>query len=426
MDPYDSGNNDDEVNAPEPNSSSHGQGASGGGNRTSTPDQLRRILEVLRRNRQRDEHAASAHQGTALYHQPQQLFAPVPQQQGQQANVLSSLLAQNPQLITALAGLLQSGTAQQPRQATPPPPPPPPPPTVPQTMQNALIAAQLLQALQNAGIVRQAESVQATLRMQQLNQAASPVDIFSLLAQAPTSQPAAAPTLAHAASSHLHLPMNQPWSLAQHPSAAMNSMGASHHSDSSLSATNFAAARPKKEPMSPRAASRLLTTLGSTLRSKSDGYQDTSQIRDPAAVIGSKDRELSDRFPDKLHRMLQEVHDNGEDSIVSWLPHGRAFRVHKRFDFEEKVLPKYFTGQTKWGSFCRQCQLYGFLRIASGPDAGAYYHELFLRGHPNLCRYMKRVGAEKREDESGDRRRTQPPGSSDDPDFYSMRSLTQG
>jgi len=71
------------------------------------------------------------------------------------------------------------------------------------------------------------------------------------------------------------------------------------------------------------------------------------------------------------------------------------------------VLPRYCDGQKKnkkWGSFSRQLQLYGFLRCntnnnhgtpPSSPKTGTttYYHELFLRGRPGLCDFMRRAGS---------------------------------
>lgn len=42
-------------------------------------------------------------------------------------------------------------------------------------------------------------------------------------------------------------------------------------------------------------------------------------------------------------------------------------------------------------SFKRQLNLYGFELINTGPARGGYYHELFVKDRPELCRRMRRV-----------------------------------
>jgi hypothetical protein len=39
--------------------------------------------------------------------------------------------------------------------------------------------------------------------------------------------------------------------------------------------------------------------------------------------------------------------------FISWLPHGRSWRVLKPKAFEEKIVPRYFR-HTKYASFMRQ------------------------------------------------------------------------
>mmetsp|Transcript_2576 Transcript_2576/g.4400 ORF Transcript_2576/g.4400 Transcript_2576/m.4400 type:complete len:249 (-) Transcript_2576:287-1033(-) len=62
--------------------------------------------------------------------------------------------------------------------------------------------------------------------------------------------------------------------------------------------------------------------------------------------------------------------------VVAWIPHGRAFQVHQPKVFAVDIPPRFFTRQLK--------------RITRGQDAGAYYHELFLRGRPRLALRMRR------------------------------------
>merc|ERR1719232_1163176 len=117
-------------------------------------------------------------------------------------------------------------------------------------------------------------------------------------------------------------------------------------------------------------------------------------------------------FPLKMHQLLEEIEQDGLNSIVSWMPHGRSFVVHKPKEFVSDILPTYFK-QSKIGSFQRQLNLYGFRRLTGGKDKGGYYHEFFLRGMPFLVHRIERItvkGTFVRGASSPDT----------EPDFYSM------
>jgi HSF-type DNA-binding len=50
-------------------------------------------------------------------------------------------------------------------------------------------------------------------------------------------------------------------------------------------------------------------------------------------------------FPIKLHKALGEVQEQGLDHIISWVSHGRCFKIHNTDAFVELVMPRY--------GFCR-------------------------------------------------------------------------
>lgn len=144
-------------------------------------------------------------------------------------------------------------------------------------------------------------------------------------------------------------------------------------------------------------------------------YHDYANVPDTIGFVRKKTGGVTQPFPEKLYEMLASESDDSPDGIVSWIPHGRAFIVRKPKQFTSAIMPKYFR-QTKLTSFQRQLNLYGFRRITQGADSGAYYHELFLRGRPQLCMRMVRQKVKG----TGHK---QPTDVGSEPNFYTMPSL---
>jgi len=119
--------------------------------------------------------------------------------------------------------------------------------------------------------------------------------------------------------------------------------------------------------------------LGNKKGFSGDSYRDFSRItcaEDIDVVEGQPPPPANNGkeppFPAKLHRILS----NPEYSdFISWLPHGRSWRVLKPKAFEEKIIPQYFR-HAKYASFMRQVNGWGFKRMTQGPDHNSYYHEV--------------------------------------------------
>lgn len=116
----------------------------------------------------------------------------------------------------------------------------------------------------------------------------------------------------------------------------------------------------------------------------------TASDQAAVAILSRKRKGRSGTFPQKLHQMLSDLEAQPDlADIASFLPHGRAFCIHKPRDFCKHIMPKYFR-MSRFSSFQRQLNLYEFHRINEGPDKGAYAHELFQKGRPILSTMMKR------------------------------------
>jgi len=84
---------------------------------------------------------------------------------------------------------------------------------------------------------------------------------------------------------------------------------------------------------------------------------------------------------------MEILSDETHSDIISWLPHGTGFTIHKKKTFAAEILPGFFKA-SKFTSFTRKLNRWGFTRVPRGPETGAYFHKLFRRDKPELCLQM--------------------------------------
>ena len=125
-------------------------------------------------------------------------------------------------------------------------------------------------------------------------------------------------------------------------------------------------------------------------------YQDRSMMTDQEAIAHIHYDSLrgctKELFPVKLHKIIECSERHGFSSIISWMLHGRSFKIHNKGGFTSEVIP-YFFYQSKMSSFARQLRMHGFHKIKgkSNVDRGAYFHELFLHSRPGLSHSIIRL-----------------------------------
>ncbi|CAJ1959501.1 unnamed protein product [Cylindrotheca closterium] len=106
-------------------------------------------------------------------------------------------------------------------------------------------------------------------------------------------------------------------------------------------------------------------------------------------------------FPVRLHALLDQSCDSylhDEARIISWTPDGKRFIIHDLGVFKTRILPKYFPKQSKYKSFRRQLQYYGF----SSYGSSRFGHPFFLRKNKELLAQVKhKVTVKKQTKKSG-------------------------
>mmetsp|Transcript_20448 Transcript_20448/g.26821 ORF Transcript_20448/g.26821 Transcript_20448/m.26821 type:complete len:246 (+) Transcript_20448:19-756(+) len=105
-------------------------------------------------------------------------------------------------------------------------------------------------------------------------------------------------------------------------------------------------------------------------------------------------RGVPQQFPRRLYEMLESesklastLPDHSQ--VISWSASGKAFGILDVNQFTSRVLSKYFR-TSKFSSFQRNLNLYGFSKVRRGPDADMYAHPSFLRGRPEMLMQLRK------------------------------------
>jgi HSF-type DNA-binding len=144
---------------------------------------------------------------------------------------------------------------------------------------------------------------------------------------------------------------------------------------SSSSPTKTVAPTKRRAAVTPRRVSgpsnyNKMTTTTAT-QSVACAMSSSSSATDVAAAAAAANAAAAatDSFPLKLHRLLMDAEQKGDDDVVGWNEQGTAFSIYQPKVFAETWMKKYFL-QTRYKSFQRQCNLYNFERTTLGKIKG--------------------------------------------------------
>lgn len=109
------------------------------------------------------------------------------------------------------------------------------------------------------------------------------------------------------------------------------------------------------------------------------------EVSDDDVAHTTRTTRSRETFPQRLMAILS---DSSLSDVICWLPHGRSFAVIRPDALVERVLSLFLPdprSSTKYASFTRKLNRWGFRQATRGPETGAFNHPLFRRDQPELC-----------------------------------------
>ena len=119
---------------------------------------------------------------------------------------------------------------------------------------------------------------------------------------------------------------------------------------------------------------------------------DSSKVHSPGQIGAKSTLPVSQvvipHFPTVLHQVLANTKDSSDEKgpIIRWLSDGECWKVENWNSMRKQVLPKYFSdlrdeNGSSYGTidaFLHNIDAWGFEEIKTGPNAGAYRHNVSI------------------------------------------------
>jgi len=87
-------------------------------------------------------------------------------------------------------------------------------------------------------------------------------------------------------------------------------------------------------------------------------------------------------------KLMDILFTKDTEDVITWFPEGESFVVLSPSQFTRDVLPRFFK-EAKYESFVRKLYRWGFKRVPGSAKDTAFYHNMFLRNQPELCKRMR-------------------------------------
>ncbi|KAI8868855.1 winged helix DNA-binding domain-containing protein, partial [Ramicandelaber brevisporus] len=110
---------------------------------------------------------------------------------------------------------------------------------------------------------------------------------------------------------------------------------------------------------------------------------------------GANAKPVANQFATKLYQL---VSDDANRDVIMWSPSGGSFLVLNQEELEKKILAVHFK-HSKFASFQRQLNMYGFSKVNKSPRGNKaandmmlaeFAHRYFIQGREDLLAEIKR------------------------------------